>query len=144
MAVRSLTEKLRLGLSDLILRKDKELVRPLRAAGHAQRYHATDTKHGRPGKWKREDLLKVAAQMDDILDRETSSHIYFASFVDHYLRLLDFPFDVIEVTEKEYINLYEAEQFARVPAKHLGIGAAQAKRTRADTFIFPLANESLG
>jgi hypothetical protein len=67
----------------------------LRAVRHAQRYPATDTKRGRPSKWKCEDLIRVSARLSDILDRETSSQISFASFVDHYLRLLDFPPDVV-------------------------------------------------
>src|SRR5205823_605609 len=73
-AVHSITEKLRSVLPDLIPHKDKELVRLLRAARHAQRYPATDTKRGRPSKWKREDLLRVASRLGDIIDRETSSH----------------------------------------------------------------------
>ena len=96
-AVRSILEKLRSALPHLIPHKDKELVRLLRAARHAHRYPATDTKRGRPGKWSREDLLKVAARLGDILDRETSSHISFASFVDHYLRLPEFPPDVVRL-----------------------------------------------
>jgi hypothetical protein len=104
-AVRSIIEKLRLGLPNLIPSKDKELVRLLRAARHARRYPAMDTKRGRPSKWKREDLLKVAVHLGEILDRETSSHISFASFVDHYLRLLDFPSDVVEVLKKRQFEI---------------------------------------
>ena len=89
-------------------------MRLLRAARHAQRYSATDTKRGRPSKWKREDLLRVAALLEDILARETSSHTSFASFVDHYLRLPDFPSDAIEALESREINLFEAEQLARI------------------------------
>lgn len=80
----------------------------------------------------REDLLKVAAHLGDILDRETSSHISFASFVDHYLRLIDFPSDVIEALEKGEINLFEAEQLARINARRLEVTARQAKRTRTE------------
>lgn len=130
-AVRSITDKLRSALPDFIPSKEKELVRLLRAARHAQRYVATDTKRGRPGKWKREDLLKVVARLEDILDRETSSQISFASFVDHYLRLPDFPSDVIEALESGDINLFEAEQLARVTAGRLGVSQNQAKRTRS-------------
>ena len=72
------------------------MIRLLRAARHAGRYPATDTKRGRPGKWKREDLLRVGTRVGDILERETSSHIWVASFVDHYLRLLQFPPDLTE------------------------------------------------
>ena len=143
-AVRSITEKLRAALPDLIPQKDKELVRLLRAARHAQRYPATDTKRGRPGKWKREELLGVAAHLGDILDRETSSQISLASFVDHYLRLLDFPSDVIEALENGGINLFEAEQLARVTAGRLEISPSQAKRTRSELLSSHLQTKASG
>jgi hypothetical protein len=73
----------------------------------------------------------VAAHLSDILGRETSSHISFASFVDHYLRLLDFPSDVVGSLENGEINLFEAEQFARVTGERLRTTAVQARRTRA-------------
>jgi hypothetical protein len=116
----------------------------LRAARHAQRYPATDTKRGRPGKWNREDLLKVATQLGDILDRETSSHISFASFVDHYLRLPDFPPDVVGSLENGDINLFEAEQLARVTGERLGTTAAQARRTRAELLCSHLQTKASG
>jgi len=116
----------------------------LRAARHAQRYPATDTKRGRPGKWKREDLLKVAAHLGDILDRETSSHISFASFVDHYLRLLDFPSDVVESLENGDINLFEVEQLARVTGERLRTTTSQAKRTRAEILASHLQTKASG
>lgn len=116
----------------------------LRAARHAQRYPATDTKRGRPGKWSREDLLKVAAQLGDILDRETSSHISFASFVDHYLRLPDFPSDVIEALESGEINLFEAEQFARITAVRLGVSPSRVKRTRSELLSTHLQTRASG
>lgn len=120
------------------------MVRLLRAARHAQRYAATDTKRGRPGKLKREDLLKVVARLGDILDRETSSHTSFASFVDHYLHLPDFPTDVIEVLESGEINLFEAEQLARVTAGRLGVSPSQAKRTRAELLSSHLQTKASG
>jgi hypothetical protein len=135
---------LRQALPDLIPQKDKELVRLLRAARHAQRYPATDTKRGRPAKWKREDLLRVAARLEDILDRVTSSHISPASFVDHYLRLQDFPSDVIAALESGEINLFEAEQLARVTAARLGIAPSQAKRTRAELLSSHLQTRASG
>lgn len=116
----------------------------LRAARHAQRYTATDTKRGRPGKWKREDLFRVVARLEDILDRETSSHISFASFVDHYLRLPDFPADVIEALENGDINLFEAEQLARITAQRLGITHGQAKRKRDELLSSHLQTKASG
>lgn len=143
-AVRAVIEKLRQSLPDLIPHKEKELVRLLRAARHARRYPATDTKRGRPGRWKREELLKVAACLSDILDRETPSQISFASFVDHYLRLPDFPSDVIEVLENGDINLFEAEQLARVTAVRLGTKDSPAKKTRADLLSSHLQTKASG
>lgn len=143
-AVRLVIERLRATLPDLIPSKEKELVRLLRAARHAQRYSATDTKRGRPGKWNREYLLKVAAQLGDVLDRETPSHISFASFVDHYLRLPDFPADVIVALENGDINLFEAEQLARVTAERMGVSLSQAKRTRSELLSSHLQTKASG
>jgi hypothetical protein len=143
-AVRSIKDKLRSALPDLIPQKDKELVRLLRAARHAQRYPATDTKRGRPGKWRREDLFRVVTRLEDILDRETSSQVSFASFVDHYLRLPDFPPDVVEALENEEVNLFEAEQLARVTSRRLGIIAGQAKRTRTELLSSHLQTKASG
>ena len=119
-------------------------MRLLRAARHAQRYPATDTKRGRPGKWKREELLRVKAHLGDILDCETSSHISFASFVDHYLRLPDFPSDVIETLENGDINLFEAEQLARVTAQRLRATHDQAKRKRTKLLSSHLQTKASG
>lgn len=143
-AIRTVIEKLRAALPKLIPQKDKELLRLLRAARHVQRYPAMDTKRGRPSKWEREDLLRVVVQLGDILDRETSSQISFASFVDHYLRLLDFPPDVVEALEKGDINLFEAEQLARVIAGRLGVTPTQAKRTRAELLSSHLQTKASG
>jgi len=63
---------------------------------------------------------------------QTLSRISFASFVDHYLRLPDFPSDVIGALEAGDINLFEAEQLARVTAVRLGVTDDAAKRTRVD------------
>lgn len=131
-AVRSVIERLRVLLPETVPHGEKEVIRLLRAARHAQRYAATETKRGRPGRWKREELLRVAASVDALLERETASHISFASFVDHYLRLLGFPADVIEALEEGKINLFEAEQLARVTAARLNVTPNQAKRTRVE------------
>jgi hypothetical protein len=131
-------------MPEFIPQKDKELVRLLRAARHAQRYPATDTKRGRPGRWKREDLFRVVARLADILERETSSQVSFSSFVDHYLRLPDFPSDVIEALEQGEVNLFEAEQLARVTAHRLGVTTGQAKRTRAEILSSHLQTKASG
>lgn len=131
-AVRSVIEQLRSTLPEIIPKKDKDLVRMLRAVRHVNRYRATDTKRGRPSRWKREELLSVGSRLSSILERETSSHISLSSFVDHYLRLLDFPSDVTEALSSGDINLFEAEQLARITPERLNVSPVQAKRTRSE------------
>lgn len=104
----------------------------LRAVRHVNRYRATDTKRGRPSRWKREELLSVGSRLNSILERETSSHLSLSSFVDHYLRLLDFPSDITEALSSGDINLFEAEQLARITPKSLNVSPLQAKRTRSE------------
>jgi hypothetical protein len=116
----------------------------LRSARHLQKYSASETGRGRPSNWKREDLIKVCAILNEILERETSSHISLSSFVDHYLRLLDFPADIIQPLLGGQINLFEAAQLARVTPERLGTpGAQEARRRRADLLSTHLqTNES--
>jgi hypothetical protein len=116
----------------------------LRAARHVQRYPATDTKRGRPGRWGREELLKVVARLSDILDHETSSRTSFASFVDHYLRLLHFPTGVTRALSEGEINLFEAEQLARVTDVRLKVTPAEARRKRADLLASHLGTQASG
>jgi hypothetical protein len=88
--------------------------------------------------------LKVAARLSDILGRETSSHISLASFVDHYLRLLDFPSDVTEALNNGEINLFEASQLARLTPQRLNSTPSQAKRTRTDLLSTHLQTKESG
>jgi hypothetical protein len=143
-AVRAIIERLRAALPEGIPQKDKELLRLLRAVRHAQRYSATETKRGRPGRWKREELLTVGTRLSDILERETSSHISVASFVDHYLRLLEFPLDVTGALASGEINLFEAEQLARIAPERLQGTPGQARRTRADLLSTHLQTKASG
>jgi hypothetical protein len=141
--VRSILDQLRAALPDVVPQRDRDLISLLRATRHVQRYSATDTKRGRPSRWKREDLLKVAARLNDILGRETPSHLSIASFVDHYLRLLDFPSDVSEALSSGEINLFEASQLARIAPIRIEATPAQARRMRADLLSAHLqTNES--
>lgn len=83
-----MVERLASAMPDFIPQKDKELVRLLRAARHAQRFPAAEAKRGRPGRCKQEDLFWVVARLGDISERETSAHLSFSSLFDHYLGYL--------------------------------------------------------
>jgi hypothetical protein len=143
-AVISVFSQLRTALPEIIPQRNKDLIRMLRAARHIQRYSASDTKRGRPSHWKREDLLKVSTNLNDILERETSSHLSLASFVDHYIRLLNFPTDLLAALSRDEINLFEAAQLARVTAERLGTNTSQARRTRADLLSTHLLTKESG
>src|SRR5207253_5956551 len=99
---------------------------------HVERYSATDTRRGRPSRWPREDLVRVGLTLSEILRRETSGRMSLASFVDHYLRLLDFPADVLEALSKGEVNLFEAEQLARIKPSRLGLSPAAVRGKRAE------------
>jgi hypothetical protein len=143
-AVISIFSQLRAALPEIIPRRNKDLIRMLRAARHIQRYLATDTKRGRPSYWKRENLLKVSTSLNDILERETSSHISLASFVDHYLRILEFPADVVSALSNGQTNLFEAAQLARVTTQRFGANSSQARYTRVDLLSTHLQTKESG
>jgi hypothetical protein len=124
--------------------KEKDLVKLARAIRHVERYSATDTRRGRPSRWPREDVVKVGLKLAQILDRETSERISVATFVDHYLRVLDFPADVLASLSKGEVNLFEAEQLARVTAIRLEVSPAEAKRKRAEILSAHLRSRSSG
>jgi hypothetical protein len=116
----------------------------LRATRHILRYAATDTKRGRPSPWKRAELLTVAARLSELLERETSSHLSISSFVDHYLRLLAFPSDVIAALEDGEINLFEASQLARINAQRLALSPVQARSRRGELLSTHLQTKGSG
>ncbi len=142
--VRSIFASLTAAFPLLSACKEKDLVKLCRAIRHVERYSATDTRRGRPSRWPREDLVKVGGKLAQILDRETSGRISVATFVDHYLRILDFPADLLAALSKGEMNLFEAEQLARVTAERLEISQAEAKRKRAEFLLAHLKSRSSG
>lgn len=143
-AVRLILECLRNSLPRLIPSNEKQFVKLLRAVRHIERYSATDTTRGRPSRWERTDLLQVSAQLRQILERETQGRVSLASFIDHYLRVLDFPLDIVAPLERGAINLFEAEQLARLTPEQLKVSTAQARQRRADLLQSHLAIHASG
>jgi hypothetical protein len=131
-AVRAILDQVCLLLPSEISLSEKKLISLLQAARHIERYPATDTRRGRPSLFNRPLLLQVASQLRAILDRETQGRLSLSSFVDHYLRILSFPSDVIDYLNSGDINLFEATQLSRLTPARLGVSPTQARRTRAD------------
>jgi hypothetical protein len=142
--VRSIFASLIAALPLLSACKEKDLIKLARAVRHVERYSATDTKRGRPSRWPREDLVKIGLKLAQILDRETSGRLSVATFVDHYLRILAFSADVLAALSKGEVNLFEAEQLARVTPDRIGVSQAVAKRKRAKVLLAHLRSRSSG
>jgi hypothetical protein len=90
-AVRAVCEELRSRMPGVIPNSEKQLIRFLYAVRHVERRPATDTKRGRPSRWKREDLVSAASHLRAVLGRETSGRVSLNSFIGQYLLILDFP-----------------------------------------------------
>jgi hypothetical protein len=88
----------------------------------------TENNRGRPARYTREELLRVDAQLRELLGRETRLSV--RSFVGQYLPILDFPRDVRETLAGGEINLFEAHQLARLTAKKLGGTDSEAQGLR--------------
>jgi hypothetical protein len=142
--VRLIFDQLKAAFPLLATLKEKDLIKLARAVRHVERYSATDTRRGRPSRWPREDLVRVGLTFTDLLRRETSGRMSLATFVDHYLRILDFPVDVLEALSSGAVNLFEAEQLARITAQRLQIGATEAKKKRAEMLKAHLQTRASG
>jgi len=127
-AVERVLDSLRASLPDLIPRSHKNLVALLNSVRGMYARPTTDAKRGRPGRFAREDLLRVDSQLRDLLARETSVGV--RSFVGQYLPILEFPRDVCEALERGDLNLFEAHQLARLTARRLGSTEGEARSRR--------------
>jgi hypothetical protein len=127
-AVEAVLRSLRASLPEIIPKSNKALTSMLQAVRSLYARSATDTKRGRPGRFPRENLLRVDSQLRSILARETS--ISVRSFVGQYLPILDFPRDVRDSLECGEINLFEAHQLVRLTPKRLGITEVEATTQR--------------
>lgn len=131
-SVRAVCEELRSRIPGVIPNSEKHLVRFLYAVRHVERRPATDTRRGRPSRWRREDLLSAAAHLRAVLFRETSGRVSLNSFLGQYLLILDFPSDVQDALSDGRVNLQEAAQLARLTAERLECSPAKAKSVRGE------------
>jgi hypothetical protein len=131
-AIRAVCEELRSRMHGVIPNSEKHLVRFLYAVRHVERRPATDTKRGRPSRWRREDLVSAAGYLRAILDRETSGRVSLNSFTGQYLLILDFPLDVQEALYDGRVNLQEAAHLARLTAERLESTPSKAKSIRSE------------
>ena len=131
-AIRSLFESLRDLLPGVIPQTDKNLIKMLNAVRNVERHSASDTKRGRPSRWKRTDLIQVANHLRFLLERETQERVSLNSFISLYVRILDFPSDIVNALVAGNINLFEATQLSRLTAARLNLSPLKARGLRED------------
>lgn len=131
-AVRAICEELRSRMSGVIPNSERQLVRFLYSVRHVERRPATDTRRGRPSRWKREELTSAASHLRAVLLRETQGRVSLNTFLGQYLLILDFPSDVRDVLADGRVNLQEAAQLARLTEGRLACTEAEARRTRRE------------
>ncbi len=112
-AIKNVIKQLRASLPDLIPKSDKQLLSMLRAIIHAERHPDIKTRRGRKATWKDYELAKASSVLRGIIERGTK-RVSLRSFVEHYLLIPSFPEDVAQSLESGEINLFEAEQLARL------------------------------
>ena len=128
-AVKNIIARLRSEAPELIPSSDKELLSLLRAVVHAERNPAVKARHGRKSRWTPANLERTGRAMRTVLARETKP-VALRSFVEHYLFILVFPDDVARTLEAGEINLFEAEQLARLTPTRLEMPEAKLKKQR--------------
>lgn len=109
---------------------EKEIVSLLRAAIHTERSPEARSTRGRRSKWEPRELAIALSILREILGRGTYGRKDARTFVDHYLRVLAFPADVRDALERGQLNLFEAEQLARVTPAALGVPPGEARTLR--------------
>jgi hypothetical protein len=131
-AIRSMFEGLHNLLPDLIPQSERHLIKMLDAVRNVERRPASDTKRGRPSRWKRTDLIRVANHLRFLLDRETQGRVSLNNFISLYIRILNFPSDIVEALVASSINLFEATQLSRLTAERLNLTSSKARELRGE------------
>lgn len=128
-AVRAILTQLQSALGPTSPKTEKDLISLLRATGYAARHPLVKAGRGRKSRWSDYDKSRVRLLLAELLARGTK-RVAVRSFLEHYLLILDFPADVAEALEAGTINLFEAEQLARLSAKRLGLPEAKSRQRR--------------
>lgn len=143
-AIRNILGRLREVYPEKLPEHERRLLKMLTAVRHLERRPATDTNRGRPSPWRRDALIKLASCLRGLLERETSGRVSLNSFLGLYIRVLDFPEDVISALASGEINLFEAAQLARISSKRLGVSVAEARSKRKEVLRTHLLSRGSG
>jgi hypothetical protein len=129
-AVRAVLGELRARRPDLVPASGKRLRQLLEAVRHVERYPVSDVRGGRPGRFRREDLLEVARHLRAALARRCGDRVSVRTFVSFYLPILDWPADIAAALERGEVTKIEASLLARLTPERLGVTPQKAGRRR--------------
>ncbi len=99
-----------------MLKSEKDLLHFHNAVSHIEHRPASDTRRGRPARWSRADLLKMARWLCDILEHETQWRVSLSIIKGQYLPVLHFPADAISTLESSDIR--NREKMYSEPVSH--------------------------
>ncbi len=143
-AVRKLLAELRERVPQDLPKSEQAIEQMLVAIRHQETYGGSTSRRGRPSRYDREQMHRVADALKALLHRETQGRISLRTFVDHYLRVLHFPADLIAALTNHSINLFEAEQLARLTVHTLNKTPAKTERLRVEMLKTHLASQESG
>lgn len=128
--VREILDDLRRRYPDLFPDDDSEMRQTLHAIRRIERYPASVSGKGRPGRWNRDKLLEASSHLKAELWRRYRDRISLSTFINFCIPTLDYPDDIIKALESGRINRQEAAMLARLTAARLQASPAEASSTR--------------
>jgi hypothetical protein len=129
-AVRRILAQLGRHCPKVLPRAERQVVKMLESVRHYENRPNVDESRGRPRRWPRNDVAKVAKKLRDILDRKTEGRLSTSSFVSLYLPILRYPLDVTNALRKGEINIREAGYLAGLTPERLKCAARDARKIR--------------
>jgi hypothetical protein len=131
-AVRRILDQLHRRCPRVMPSVERQVVKMLESVRHYEIRPSVDESRGRPRRWPREDVTKVAEKLRGILERKTEGRISPSSFVSLYLPLLRYPADVTNALSESEINIREAAYLARLTPENLKCALREARQVRAE------------
>jgi hypothetical protein len=131
-AVRRILDQLRRRCIKALPSTERQFVKMLESVRHYEKRPSVDETRGRPRRWPREDVVKVAEKLRDILAHKTESRISISSFVSMYLPILRYPADVTKALSEGDINIREAAYLAQLTPERLKCATREACQMRAE------------
>lgn len=131
-SVRSILDYLHRRCPNVLPASEKQAMKMLESVRHYVINPDVDESKGRPRRWPRENVAKVAEKLKDILKRKTGGRISTSSFISTYLPILRYPTDISDALREGEINIREAAYLAQLTPERLRCAPREAKQMRTE------------